>query len=585
MQAEFAAGKWSFDETEGLGDPGRTSLYEYSGTGNTEPTLVGVVGQRGSRELIGKCGTVMGAGSIGSSFNALSSDGETVFFTVKACSPGPATAEVYARKHGAVNASGPAETVDVSESECTTGCGPESGKNFEGASEDGHFAYFTSTQKLTDEAVDGTASGDANSENGCAEVSEKVAGPPEGSGCNLYLYDFSKTVGSRLKVVSQAGEVMGVARIAEDGSRVYYVSRVAIESAGANVYGALPEEGQPNMYVYDAKTEKTVFVATLGLADKEDWLRPFTRSVQITGPGGRFLVFASSKPGLTTLADDTSTKVQLFEYRAPGEGEGGKDGEAAELVRITKGEDGFNEDGNAVSIGQSSVLELGNRSVIYGSEVNFHITSSRLNISADGHVVAFTSAGRLSVRATSPLAATLFPSKSLYEFRTAGALSEGSVHLVSDGQDTYSYKGQFGVQFQGIDATGDNVLFRTGDPLLASDLDGGQFDTYDARVEGGFAPVSQGASCEAGDCEAPFGPPPALALPGSTALSGTGNLAPLPAVVVRGGKPSPRSARAVKLAKALRACRRGSVRHRRSCEAQARRRYKSRTARRGGRNA
>ncbi|MGH2912794.1 MAG: hypothetical protein ACRDJ3_10020, partial [Solirubrobacteraceae bacterium] len=406
---------------------------------------------------------------------------------------------------------------------------------------------------------------------------------PKGSGCNLYLYDFAKPAGSRLKVVSTGGEVMGVARVAGDGSRVYYVSRVAIGSAGANVYGALPEEGQPNMYVYDAATKKTVFVVTLGLED-EDWLRNFVRTVQITGPGGRFLLFASSKPGLTTLADDTSSVTQLFEYRAPGEGEGGKDGEAAELVRVTKGEDGFNEDGNGVNIGINKPF-FASRDSKHGADLDFKTTSSLLNVSADGHVVAFQTAGRLSVRATSPLAATLFPSTSLYEFRTAGALSEGSVHLVSDGQDIHSYKGLFGVQFQGIDATGDNVLFRTGDPLLASDLDGGQFDTYDARVEGGFAPPSRGASCEAGDCEAPFGPPPALALPDSTVLSGAGNVTLPPTVVVRGGKPSPRSARAVKLARALRACRRGSVRHRRSCEALARRRYKSRTARRGGRNA
>ena len=103
----------------------------------------------------------------GSAYNALSSDGETIFFTPAVKEEGgclgaaPSSAEVYARLHGSVTSPVEAETVDVSESECTEACGGESGKNFEGASEDGQMAFFTSTQKLTNDAVDGTADGNA----------------------------------------------------------------------------------------------------------------------------------------------------------------------------------------------------------------------------------------------------------------------------------------------------------------------------------------------------------------------------------------------------------------------------------------
>src|SRR6185312_4008114 len=109
LEAYSPQGQWPFDATSGGG-----SLYEYSGVGNKEPTLVGVEGVRGSRHLIASCGTILGAGGGGSNYNALSSDGEAIFFTVKPCSPGPLKAEVYARLHGGVTGVGSAETVDVS---------------------------------------------------------------------------------------------------------------------------------------------------------------------------------------------------------------------------------------------------------------------------------------------------------------------------------------------------------------------------------------------------------------------------------------------------------------------------------------
>ena len=162
---------WPFDETEGA----TGSLYEYSGSGNTQPILVGVSGPKGSTQLVGVCGAELGSHSRGSVYNALSSDGETIFFTPTAhdeegcLGRAPLSAEVYARLHGSVTSPLEAETVDVSESECTEACGGESGKNFEGASENGKKVFFTSTQKLTNDAADATAEGSAVERRGCAE--------------------------------------------------------------------------------------------------------------------------------------------------------------------------------------------------------------------------------------------------------------------------------------------------------------------------------------------------------------------------------------------------------------------------------
>ncbi len=152
LVAKFAEARWPFDSTAG----GEThSLYEYSGTGNKEPILVGVTGGKGDDHLIASCGTALGSSPFGSAYNALSRDGETIFFSVNACGAAPATTEVYARVHGALTSAGRPETVDISESQCTEACSSApSGKNYEGASEDGKRVFFTSTQKLTNNAVE-----------------------------------------------------------------------------------------------------------------------------------------------------------------------------------------------------------------------------------------------------------------------------------------------------------------------------------------------------------------------------------------------------------------------------------------------
>ncbi len=463
---------WPFDLTQSF----RGSLYEYSGTGNQEPILVGVTGGKGSRQLIAVCSTRLGGAGINgntSTFNALSADGESVFFTVLPCGV-PATAEVYARLHGSLSSPLAAETVDVSASECTVGCGVvESGKNFEGASEDGTRVFFTSTQKLTNDAVDGSASGDATKE-GCAAIA------PGGGGCNLYEYDFSKPEGARLTLIS-GGEVLGVAGMAEDGVRIYFVSRTAIAMAGENEYADRPVAEQPNLYVSDTATGKTTFIGTLNNSDQSDWQQVFERSAQVAGEGGRFLLFLSSRKGLTP--DDETGTAQLFEY----------DAVTGELVRVSKGEEGFNRDGNGAT---SGVLATSVESV--NSSFDFKVTTNPSSVSDDGRSVFFLSKGQLSARAVSAQVGC----RNLYEFHTGGLISQGAVHLISDGLDTQLNKGtQCGPQLQGIDETGSNVLFTTDDPLVPGDVDGVQRDIYDARVDGGFPPSGQAGLCGPGACE------------------------------------------------------------------------------------
>ena len=500
---------WPFDGTAGA----TGSLYEYSGTDNNQPILVGVNGAKGSTQLIGLCGTELGSGGEGSALNALSSDGEVVFFTVApqgrfgCSSPAPAVAEVYARLRGALTSPETAETVDVSASECTVACGAvESGKNFEAASENGERVFFTSTQKLTNDAVDGTASGDADKEEGCAATRMSLGG------CNLYVYDFGEPVGERLRLVA-GGEVLGVGGVAEDGSRVYFVSRAVIGPAGPNEFGKNPQVEQPNLYVYDASTRKTAFIATLGGGDSGDWRREFRRPVEVSGESGRFLLFASSAPGLTP--DDKASATQLFEY----------DAVTGELVRVTQGEDGYNENGNGVAVGVEPG-SIANTVELLGNGRDFKSGTNRLNISADGRTVVFETAGALSPRAVSTQQGCL----SVYEFRSGvGGISGGNVHLLSDGRDTQLFKGvSCGPQFQAMDENGANVLISTADPLVPSDVDGVQRDIYDVREGGGFAPSVPAPACEGEACQGAMSIPPLLGAPSSTSASGDGNLIPPP---------------------------------------------------------
>ena len=556
LYASAPDGYWPFDLTQSF----EGSLYEYSGTVSERtgtykerPILVGVTGEKGSEHLIAVCSTKLGGAGLGANssvFNALSADGESVFFTVLPCGGAPATAEVYARLHGSLSSPQAAETVDVSANECTVACGGESGKNFEGASEDGRRVFFTSTQKLMNDATDQTADGDSTEEAGCAGMTTA------GAGCNLYEYDFSKPEGARLTLISD-GEVLGAVDMAEDGGRVYFVSKGVLGAAGANEFGKAPVAEQPNLYVYDTATEKTAFIGTLSNSDQSDWKRVFERPVQVTGEDGRFLLFLSSMKGLTP--DDETETAQLFEY----------DAVTGELVRASKGEDGFNRDGNGVT---SGVLATSVESVY--SSLDFKVTTNSLSVSGDGRSVFFLSKGQLSARAVS----AQLGCRNLYEFHTGGLISQGAVHLLSDGLDTQLNKGtQCGPSLQGVDGSGSNVLFTTDDPLVPGDVDGVQRDIYDARVDGGFPPATAGQTglCGPGACEGPSASAPVLpfASPSSTQAA-EGNLS-VPAV-------RPLTPKRVTTKRALKCPKGKKLSHGKCVKAESRRKQAKRSNRRAG---
>ncbi len=527
-------GYWPGDTTEGS-----SSLYEYVGTGNSQPVLVGVSDggtvangkTLPAGRLISGCETRLG-GSEGDLYNAVSASGETVFFTALAAgycggaTEGPPANELYARQGGV-------ETVPISEpasgqcEACNTAV--KGSAEFQGASEDGSKVFFLTGQELFSGAV----------------------------GTNLYEYDFDNPKGEKVVRVSadpaapgvEAG-VLGVARVSDDGSHVYFVATGVL--TGKNAEGTVPIAGGDNLYVFERDAAfpagRLAFVGTLAGADAQDWSAKDARPVQAT-PDGRFVVFesvADLTPG------GTSSQPQVFEY----------DTQTERLVRVSIGASGYpagtaSADTNGAYIAFQGYAQTG--------EVFTRPASTpRLAVSADGSVVLFSSVGALTPDAVEAATAG---TNSVYVYRSVGSIADGGVYLVSDGHNTLE------AAPVGMGASGGDVFFQTNDPLVAGDVDT-QRDVYDARVDGGFPAAMAPGACEGEACQGPPPGSPSFAGPGSVSEAGGGNL-PSPPPSTAGGNPKARpSTRAQKLAGALRVCRRERKKKERVvCEARARKRF------------
>ncbi|MGC2374440.1 MAG: hypothetical protein WA484_11265 [Solirubrobacteraceae bacterium] len=318
---------WPGDET----DAGAESLYEYVGTGNSAPLLVGVSGGEASTSLISKCGTSLSIeGGTGTLSPAISEDGSTVFFTALACGSSPLVQELYARVG---NGTPKAHTVAISEPtiadclECETAEGMRQPASAAGFSSDGSKAFFTTAQPLL--------GGDSSN--------------------NLYEYDAGREAGHRIVRVSggdatvndPVANVKRVVGISPDGSHVYFTASGVLTST-PNSLGEEAEEGRSNVYLYERDAQypagRTVFV--LPGAD----LAGETKLSQ----NGRFFAFQS---GAQLTPDDVSSLVQAFEY----------DSQTGGFVRVSISHEGFNHDGNSGSVGGLTVADDG---AVFFSSIN-----------------------------------------------------------------------------------------------------------------------------------------------------------------------------------------------------------------------
>jgi hypothetical protein len=483
---------WLFDEGGPL-----QALYEYVGSGNASPQLVGVSGGAGSRDLIGICGTAMFKGE-----EALSEDGRTVYFGVERCGSGslanvgvPVPAfELYARVDGS-------RTVKISEKvagSCeTAGClgSPAGDAEFQGASSDGTRAYFTSTQQLTDDASQDSESSDS-AVTGCYATKG-------GGGCNLYesvCPNHCENPGERQLVDVSAGDssgggpqVQGVVAVPTDGSHVYFVAK-GVLSSEANSEGEEAQPGADNLYVYDnASPGHATFIGQLSSADEEEW-HSGIGFANVT-PDGRFLVFTSAR---ALTKDDTRSEgpAQVYRY----------DSQTGSLVRISIGEGGYNDNGNLSEANARIVL-----SGIGGSSGGVGSPRTDPTMSDDGSYVFFESGAALTPQA-------LETAQNVYEYHN------GHVSLISDGKDSSPN----GVTVLGSSASGEDVFFTSADHLTSQDIDS-QRDIYDAHicslaVPCSTPPAAAGAPCEEEECHTPAQTPVQPPLAATITLTGQGNL-------------------------------------------------------------
>jgi sugar lactone lactonase YvrE len=568
---ETFAPAWSFDETESE----RSSLYERVGTGGGQPLLVGVTGASGSTSLVSRCGVRLGNPEQGFSklYRSLSEDGRTVFFTASRCSSGsggnegvevPAS-ELYARIDGergdahTVLISGPT-TESCTTSECKENTDAEKqaerarDASYAGASADGSTVVFADTQQLTDTATQDPASSDTAFQ--CGSTTN------EASGCNLYASICPTPCAQpaterRLVDISAAPaggpRVQTTLTISPDGSHIYFVAKGVLSEA-PNARGQIAHSGSENLYVYERDAAfpqgHLAFIAGLSEGDLGR-----LGSANVT-PDGRRLVFLSRR-GLTADAARAEGPAQVYEY----------DDESKSLTRLSIGQNGFNNNGNA-GVGDARLS-----TPFSVDEATSVPERSDPTMSHDGAYVFFQSPIALTPQALSNVQVGSLDGEPLYA-QNVYEYHEGKVSLISDGKDVSVGAGfpPRGVELLGSDASGENVFFSTADPLVTQDTDT-QLDIYDAHLCSAGSPcIPQTAppspACEAEACHGPPGGAPAQQTPGSATFSGEGNLPPTTAP-----KPKPLT-RAQKLAKALKSCRTKHNRHKRTvCERQARKKY------------
>jgi hypothetical protein len=495
---------WPSDGTSA----GDKSLYEYVGTGNTAPMLVGV-DNRG--EQIGRCGDELGDSGGSGIHNALSEDGSTVFFTVlpKAggCESAPPVSELFARIDSGLPEARTVAISEPSEEDCSacyaggvlTSAGDLQNADFQGASEDGSKVFFETSQPLLPGAV----------------------------GVNLYEFDIDAPAGERIVRVSpSAGDPRLLTHtpiVSEDGSHVYFLAN-AVLTTTPNGEGETAEAGANNLYAFERDARdpagQLAFVARLSEEDLSlSWYRPSIIPGGDVTPDGQFFVFASERD----LTPDTTSRgvSQIFDYNA----------QTGDLIRVSIGQDGYNHNGN-VAPSYYSVQNLYNnldnatiaRPTYRGAQSSAQGYWHGASVSANGAYVFFQSAVGLTPQALDRKIVGIrsenepggyqppIYAANIYEYHA------GRVSLISDGQDlSHNISSSF-VELFGTDESGGNVFFSAGDSLVPQDTDD-NVDIYDARVDGGF-PTPVTSSCAGEECQGALSGAPTLLSPGSELQAG-----------------------------------------------------------------
>jgi hypothetical protein len=411
--------------------------------------------------------------------------------------------------------------------------------SFQGAATDGTRLVFTTEQELL----------------------------PGQSGPNLFEYDLAGPSGEKISSLASGPalpEVQGVVRVTPNGARVYFVAKAAL-TATPNVFGQSATPGRDNLYMSEkpssASPRRLAFVTYARpsdqectklreegaeeacASDEELWRPNDSEREAAASEDGRYLLFATS---VDVTPDDTSNIQQIFRY----------DGDTGEIVRISIGQAGFNNNGNTDDESLTPRFDSPNFNAA-DSFIQTEFANSQA-MSTDGSYVTFASSNALVPGA-------------LEHVRNVYLYHGGEVALLTPAQVPSQPDDASTVAGFGLSASGHDVFFVTPLSLVPSDLDT-QSDLYDARIEGGFAATAS-SECVAPGCRPPgqviepFGPP------ASTGVVGGGNIPP--PVLPKATSTNKPKTRAQLLGAALKHCKALRRKRRAVCERATKRRYAS----------
>ncbi len=337
---------------------------------------------------------------------------------------------------------------------------------------------------------------------------------------NEQLFRFDAEADTREALTPATGGVQGVLGVSEDGESEYFVAHAILGSTGS-AQGALPVEGESNLYLLNHGDSTPVFIATLSPEDGNE-VNPFTgafgstsgqeygdwqpslgsRTAGVAGGvvsgGGGGLVFMSDR-GLPAVGfpggfvSNGSDEVYMYE---PG---------VNRLFCVS-----------CVSSG-----EPGNGQVAGFLPVSWLDVELPSWTADDGNRVFFDSEVPLVAQDTDGV-------QDVYEWEREGVggcvvgsgVNGGCVFLLSGGT------GEANSWFIGASASGDDVFIASRTQLVPEDQNDA-FDLYDVRV-GGVKRVSA-PLCTGTGCQGVPGAPPVFATPASSTFSGVGNFpAPVP---------------------------------------------------------
>jgi hypothetical protein len=480
--------------TDSQNEPGfdRNSYLAFLDEGT--PTLELMARDKDERVWGGRCGAHLGGPFRTSTFTgtfiqgAISPDGEGLFFSTRPAQPwdsekaeGP---ECDTQNPTRIMVRTATEEGPVIEPLLPGGQSEweEPGEDlYEGASLDGTKLYFTSPRDIAASDLDPSSTK-------CSAVLSPQLG--SGEGCDLYLYDFAKPPAERLTQVSageagsptpgQGAEVLSsITAISQDGSYVYYVAQ-GVLTTEQNPEGETAQEGEPNLYLYEAEAEDTAFIGTLTEGDQGGMWGVPGSFMGDAYAAGDVLAFASKAP--LTEDDEDTGQGDVFRYEAGTE----------TLQRISKAAEGGSDNGSVDVTVNPNVGKI--------PESNFGEQSRW--VSEDGQAIAFATEEAL-------LPSDEDGARNPYLW-TSGELGAAPAPVKDP---------------PALSPDGDAFAFSTKAALLPTDGDTAE-DVYVARQGGGFPFPTEAVQCDPrveGSCRkappAPQSPPP----PPSGSFAGPGN--------------------------------------------------------------